>query len=167
MPSHTPKSAPKIGVLYAMALLVIVIDQISKAYFYANYTLHESHAVIDGLFNFTLAHNHGAAFSFLAQAGGWQKWFFVALGLIVALGIMMYLPRIDKRAHALKLGFMMVMAGALGNVIDRARLGYVIDFIHIYYQDWHYPIFNVADMAICAGAFLLIVDALFLEKKRT
>lgn len=153
---------------YGLAALAILLDQLTKAYF-ANLLQVEGNTipVIEGLFNFTLAHNHGAAFSFLADQAGWQKWIFSGLALAVSLGIMVYLRKIPKMATVLSAGLALVMAGALGNLIDRVRLGYVIDFMHVHNSTgWNFPIFNVADIAINIGVALVLIDSFFLEKKR-
>lgn len=157
----------KAVVWYGLALLTIVIDQLTKLYFEHNYQLYQTLPIIEPIFNFTLAHNYGAAFSFLADKGGWQKWLFAALALGVSLGIGWYLTRIPKVARVLASGLALIMAGALGNLIDRVRLGYVIDFLHVHYADsWHFPIFNIADVAINIGVALVLIDAFFLEPKR-
>lgn len=153
---------------YGLALLAIVLDQLTKAYF-ANTLQVEGNtiSVIAPFFNFTLAHNHGAAFSFLADKGGWQKWIFSALALVVSVGIMWYLRKVPKIATVLSAGLALVMAGAVGNLIDRVRLGYVIDFLHVHNGNvWHFPIFNVADVAINIGVALILIDSFFLESKR-
>lgn len=152
---------------YGLAVLAIILDQVTKLYFENNFQLYQSVPVIEPFFNFTLAHNHGAAFSFLADKGGWQKWFFSGLALAVSLGIMVYLRKIPKVATVLSAGLALVMSGALGNLIDRLRLGYVIDFFHVHNADvWHFPIFNVADIAINIGVALILIDSFFLESKR-
>lgn len=170
-PTSTPPVLPVNGKAawrwYAMALLTIVIDQLTKQYFVRHYTLYESHPVIPPVLNWTLAYNKGAAFSFLADKGGWQIVFFSVLALAVATAIAVYLRRVPQQARWLSLGLAWVMGGALGNVIDRIRYGHVIDFIHVHYADvWNYPIFNVADMAICGGVALILLDTLFLENRR-
>lgn len=152
---------------YGLAVLAIILDQVTKLYFENNFQLYQSLPIIEPFFSFTLAHNHGAAFSFLADKGGWQKWFFSTLALAVSLGIMYYLRKVPKVATVLSAGLALVMAGALGNLIDRLRLGYVIDFLHVHNGDvWHFPIFNVADVAINIGVALILIDSFFLESKR-
>ncbi len=153
---------------YGLAILAIILDQVTKLYFENHFQLYQSLPIVKPFFSFTLAHNHGAAFSFLADKGGWQKWFFSTLALAVSLGIMYYLRKVPKVATVLSAGLALVMAGALGNLIDRLRLGYVIDFLHVHNGDiWHFPIFNVADMAINIGVALILIDSFFLEPKRT
>lgn len=166
-PNTLPINGNKAMLWYGIAVLAMIIDQITKLYFEHNYQLYQTTAIIEPIFNFTLAHNHGAAFSFLADKGGWQKWLFSGLALAVSLGIMAYLRKIPQRAKWLACGLSLVMAGALGNLIDRVRLGYVIDFLHVHYADrWHFPIFNIADVAINIGVALILIDAFFLESKR-
>lgn len=152
---------------HLIALVVLIIDQMTKFYFNTRFELYETVDVIPPVLNWTLAYNYGAAFSFLADAGGWQKYFFAILGLVVAVFIIGYLRQIPRTAKVLSLGLALVLGGAIGNVIDRFIHGYVIDFIHVHYADvWHYPIFNIADIGICVGMVLVVWDMLFLEKKR-
>lgn len=154
-------------VYYIIGLIVLILDQISKHHFEAVMDLGDTITLIDPVFNWTLAYNHGAAFSFLANQDGWQKWFFALLGLVVSGFIIAYLRKVPKSATLLSVGLAMVLGGAIGNVIDRVLYGYVIDFIHVHYADaWHYPIFNVADIGISIGMVLVVFDMLFLEKKR-
>lgn len=165
--THLQPNGKQATLYYVIAVIVLVIDQISKHYFHSRYELYQSTPIIDGLFDFTLAFNHGAAFSFLANQGGWQKWFFAVLGLAVSAFIIAYLRKLPKSAKVLAVGLALVLGGAIGNVIDRLRFGYVVDFLHIHWHDiWHYPIFNVADIGVCVGAGLLLIDALFLESTR-
>nr|WP_230655865.1 signal peptidase II [Psychrobacter sp. I-STPA10] len=152
---------------YTLSLLVIVIDQWTKWLAESTLTFHQPVPVIEPVLNWTLAYNYGAAFSFLADQGGWQKWFFAGLALAMSLFLSIYLTRTPRNAKTLNIGLALVLGGAVGNLIDRVRLGHVIDFIHVHYADvWHYPIFNVADMAICVGVVLIIIDMFFLESKR-
>ena len=154
-------------VWYLLSLLVIIIDQGTKLLAETKLTFLEPIPVIEPFLNWTLAYNYGAAFSFLADAGGWQKWFFSALALVISLFLLVYLIRAPRNAKLLSLGLAMVLGGAIGNLIDRVRLGKVVDFIHVHYADvWHYPIFNIADMAICIGVAIIVIDMLFLEGKR-
>jgi signal peptidase II len=147
-----------------ISVLVLALDQLTKqlASGYLNYA--EPVAVMP-LFNLTLVHNSGAAFSFLAQAGGWQRWFFAAIALLVSTGIIIWLKRLsaDKVWEALALA--LVLGGAIGNVWDRILLGYVVDFLDFYYGGWHWPAFNIADIAISVGAAILIIDSLRTHKK--
>lgn len=169
--TNAPTSAKKSNLTnygYGLAILVILIDQGTKWLAENTLTFHQPQTVIDPILNWTLAYNTGAAFSFLAQAGGWQKWLFTALAIMIAIFISFHLRTLPKTAKLLATALALIMGGAIGNVIDRLMYGHVIDFIHIHYHDvWHYPIFNVADIAICVGTALMIFDAIFLEPKRT
>ena len=152
---------------YLLALVVIIIDQWTKWLAETNLTFHEPVPVIEPFLNWTLAYNYGAAFSFLADAGGWQKWFFSGLALVMSLFLMVYLIKAPRKATLLSFGLALVLGGAVGNLLDRLLHGHVIDFIHVHNADvWHYPIFNIADMAISIGVALIVIDMLFLEKKR-
>ena len=154
-------------VWYALAFLVLIIDQWTKWLAQTHLTFHEPVPVIEPFLNWTLAYNYGAAFSFLADAGGWQKWFFAGLALVMSLFLMGYLIKAPRQARLLSIGLGLVLGGAVGNLIDRLLHGHVIDFIHVHYADaWHYPIFNIADMGISIGVVLIIIDMIFLEKKR-
>ena len=176
--SSTPKSrlnkTPKIianGRLalnwYLLSLVVIILDQWTKWLAETNLTFLEPVPVIEPFLNWTLAYNYGAAFSFLADAGGWQKWFFAGLALLMSLFLIGYLAKAPRQAKLLSLGLALVLGGAVGNLIDRLLHGHVIDFIHVHYADvWHYPIFNSADIGISIGVLLIVIDMLFLEKKR-
>lgn len=146
--------------------LVILLDQLSKFVVTRYLTLFESVNVMP-LLDLTLLHNTGAAFSFLADAGGWQRWFFIVLGLVVSAVIVVWLRRLPRRGQGLlAAGLGLITGGALGNVIDRLVFGYVIDFIDVHYGQWHWPAFNIADSAITVGAVLIIWDSLFLAPKR-
>ena len=148
-----------------LSVVVIALDQLTKIVAAASLDLHES-VVVMPLFNFTLAHNTGAAFSFLSDAGGWQRWFFTVIAVVVSVAIIMWMKRLDDKQRWLAIALALILGGALGNVWDRITLGYVIDFIDWYYGDWHWPAFNIADSAITIGAVMLAIDALFLERAR-
>jgi signal peptidase II len=148
-----------------LGLLVILLDQTSKAVMESRFELFQVRGILPFL-ELTLLYNTGAAFSFLAGASGWQRWFFIALGMTVSLGILLWLRTLEARRHALlAAGLSLIFGGALGNVIDRIWHGYVIDFIHFHWRQWEFPAFNVADAAITVGAAFLILDAL-LERRR-
>jgi signal peptidase II len=115
--------------------------------------------------NMTLAHNYGAAFSFLAGAGGWQRWFFIVLASVVSLVLLVWLIRLPRREWITGLGLGLILGGAIGNVIDRVRLGYVVDFIDVHFGGWHYPAFNVADSAITCGVILLLLDMVLVTRR--
>jgi signal peptidase II len=148
-----------------LAAAVILLDQVTKSWIQRHFEYAESVAVLPVL-NITLRYNTGAAFSFLADASGWQRWFFAALALSVVTAIVIWLRRMDGRAQArLACSLSFIMAGALGNLIDRLRLGHVVDFIHAHWGDADFPAFNVADSAITVGAILMLLDA-YLDSRR-
>jgi signal peptidase II len=140
-----------------LMLLVLVLDQISKQLVIANMQLFDSIELLP-VFNLTYVRNYGAAFSFLSDAGGWQRWFFTLIAVVISAVLAVWLARNKSTEVKLNLALTLVLAGAIGNLIDRSVYGYVIDFLHLYYQNWHYPAFNIADSAICIGAGLLIWD---------
>jgi len=111
-----------------------------------------------------LRHNTGAAFSFLSDAGGWQRWFFVVLALGVSAVVVLWLRQLTRAQRILAVSLALVLGGALGNVIDRIRLGYVVDFIDVFYDKWHWPTFNIADSAITIGITLMLIDAFFIKR---
>jgi signal peptidase II len=148
-----------------LGVVVFVLDQWSKTYF-ERLLDHGQSIDLLPVFSWTLAYNTGAAFSFLHDAGGWQRWFFIVLAISVCSGMVVWLSRLPANARWLMAGIGLLVGGALGNVYDRFTLGYVIDFIHVHYQSWHFPAFNVADCGITVGAALLVIDSLFLEPKR-
>ncbi|MCX8566387.1 MAG: signal peptidase II [Glomeribacter sp. 1016415] len=141
-----------------LALLIILSDQLSKLSILNLYTYGDSHP-ITSFFNLVLVYNKGAAFSFLAHAGGWQRWALSALGIAAAL----FISYLLKRHGSQKLfcsALSLILGGALGNVIDRLLYGHVIDFLDFHLRGWHWPAFNVADSAITCGAILLVIDEL-------
>nr|WP_024330506.1 signal peptidase II [Simiduia agarivorans] len=149
---------------YAIAVLMIVLDQWTK--WYATESLSYGVPVpVNAFLDWTLLHNPGAAFSFLSDQGGWQRWFFTAIALVVSLVLVVWIWRLpdDKKLESLALS--LVLGGAIGNLIDRVQLGYVVDFISVHYQSYYWPAFNIADSAICVGVALLIVDMVFFTKK--
>lgn len=138
--------------------LIIVLDQLTKVVMSNWLELYQTVAVMP-YFNFTLAHNSGAAFSFLAGAGGWQRWFFIALALVVSAVLVVWLSRLKAAAKMEAIAISLIIGGAIGNVLDRFIYGYVIDFVDIYIGSYHWPAFNIADAAICIGAVLLVLDS--------
>ncbi|MDT8372096.1 MAG: signal peptidase II [Gammaproteobacteria bacterium] len=141
----------------SVTTVVIIIDQLTKWVMASWLSLYETVNIMP-FFNLTMAHNTGAAFSFLAQAGGWQRWFFVGLATVISLVLIVWLRKVtDKTIEALSIS--LILGGAIGNVIDRINLGYVIDFLDVYYGSYHWPAFNIADSAIVVGACLLIIDS--------
>jgi signal peptidase II len=148
-----------------LSAIVVVADQLSKAYIAGHYLEFEFTRILPVL-DITCMHNVGAAFSFLASASGWQRWLFIGLAVVVSIGITVWLIKLPRSSHPLlKGGLALVLGGALGNVIDRIRLGYVVDFIHFHWERAYFPAFNVADSAITVGAACLLLDAL-LEARR-
>lgn len=142
-----------------LSALVVGLDQLTKWVATSRLTLHEPLAVLPSV-NLTLTHNTGAAFSFLSGAGGWQRWFFAAVAATVSVVIVQWLRRLPPGSGWLAAGLALVLGGAVGNLVDRLRLGYVVDFVDLYYAGWHWPAFNVADSAITVGVVILVVDAL-------
>ena len=141
-----------------LAAVVVLLDQWSKHEIMARFALQERR-VLTPFFNLTLLHNTGAAFSLLNDAGGWQRWLFMGLAVSVGLLIVVWLRRLPRQLLLLPLGLTMILGGAVGNLIDRIGLGYVVDFIQVHYQDWYFPAFNLADSAITLGVALLLIDA--------
>lgn len=146
-----------------LAVLAFVLDQWSKNAVVDAMELYQS-IQITGFFNLTYVHNYGAAFSFLSDSGGWQRWFFTAIALTVSVLLVRWMHQASQQQVLLPVAFALILGGALGNVYDRVVFGYVIDFLDFYYQQWRWPAFNIADSAICLGAMLLIVD-MFKDKK--
>ena len=146
------------------ALVIVIADQATKWAIVEWVDLY-GRVPLNSFMNLTHQQNTGAAFSFLAGAGGWQRWFFVVLGIAVSGVIAVWLFRIRRDGPVvLMAGLSLVLGGAIGNLIDRARLGYVTDFIQVWFGNWPFPSFNVADAAISVGAAFLVIDALFLSR---
>ena len=139
--------------------LVVVLDLGSKAIATHYLMLYQPVPVFPG-FNWTLAHNAGAAFSFLSNESGWQRWFFSVIAFVVSIVLILWIKRLNPAQTWLAVALALVLGGAVGNLWDRATLGYVVDFIDVYYQQRHWPAFNVADSAICVGAVMLVIDSL-------
>ncbi len=150
-----------------LSVLVVLADQLSKAYISRHFLEFEFIRILPVL-DITCMHNVGAAFSFLASASGWQRWVFIGLAVVVSIGITIWLLRLPRGTHTLLAGGLaLVLGGAVGNVIDRIRLGYVIDFIHFHWDRAYFPAFNVADSAITVGAAFLLLDALFDARRKS
>ena len=161
---HIPVSASGIRWLW-ISVLVIAVDQLSKLWIERTMALGDTFAVLPVL-DIVRAHNPGAAFSFLADAGGWQRWAFTLLAVGVSIALVFWLRRLALTTHALlAFGLALILGGAIGNVIDRIEHGYVVDFIHAHWGIAYFPAFNVADSAISMGAVLVILDAI-LEGRR-
>jgi signal peptidase II len=142
-----------------LAILVIVCDQATKIWA-STELIYQTPVAVMPFFNLTLKHNTGAAFSFLAHENGWQRWFFSALAIGVSIGLISWMRTLLSEQKGMAIALNLILGGALGNVIDRLYYGYVIDFIDLYYQQWHFPAFNLADSAITIGAFIIMLDAL-------
>lgn len=140
---------------------IIALDQVTKSWIERHFDLYER-VVVGPLLDITRLHNPGAAFSFLADAGGWQRWFFTGLAVVVSGGILWWLRTVRSDANRwLLAGLALILGGAIGNVIDRFRHGFVIDFVHVHWGAAYFPAFNVADAAITIGAGFVILDAIF------
>ena len=140
-----------------LSVLTFVVDQYTKTLIVKHLELYQAVQVAP-FFNLTHVYNTGAAFSFLHDAGGWQRWFFSIIAFVVVGLILWWLKQTSRQQVILPVAFTLIIGGALGNVYDRIVLGHVVDFLVLYYEDWAWPAFNVADSAICLGAVLLIID---------
>ncbi len=158
-------AGPNARIWLLLSATVIALDLWTKAIALAHLELHQPVAVIDGWLNWMLTYNYGAAFSFLSDAGGWQRWFFSALALGVSALLAVWLGQIPRRDWRQALPFALIIGGALGNLVDRIRYGYVVDFIDAYWRDHHWPAFNIADSAIVGGAIGLALFTILLPTK--
>ena len=148
-----------------LSLLVLVIDQASKFYFEGRLEMFQQIVIIPDLFSWTLAYNTGAAFSFLADSSGWQRWLFALIAIVDSCVLVVWLKRLGRNDTWLAIALALVWGGALGNLYDRIALGHVIDFILVHWQNrWYFPAFNFADSAITVGAIMLALD-MFKPKK--
>lgn len=170
----------------SLALIIFIVDQVTKNWAAGVLTYSESQAFLP-FFNFTLLHNYGAAFSFLSDAGGWQRWFFGIVAFAVSIFLLVWIVKLEPRKKIELAGLSCILGGALGNLYDRIVLGYVIDFVDWFYpiegsvaesclpffygrpefQTCHWPAFNIADSAILLGVGLLIIDMLFLNQEQS
>ena len=164
MASNRVSSSQKFVIWLGIAGIVFLADQFTKALIMSNFQLGEARVVFVDYFNIVRVHNTGAAFSFMASAGGWQRWVFTAIGVLAAVFISVLL-----KSHASQKLFAFALAcilgGALGNVIDRILYGYVVDFLDFFWGIWHFPAFNLADSAITLGAICLLLDELLRVRK--
>lgn len=142
----------------ALSLLAVVLDQASKWVVDSSMQLYQSIPLVP-YFNLTYVRNTGAAFSFLSEAGGWQRWFFAGLAVVISIVITVWLARLKQHETWLAVALSLVLGGAIGNLIDRLAYGYVIDFLDVYYQTWHWPAFNIADSAITLGVLLMLLES--------
>ncbi|CUS47183.1 MAG: lipoprotein signal peptidase LspA [Idiomarinaceae bacterium HL-53] len=155
-----------------LTLLILVLDQSSKLWILNNIEFMRDRIEVTSFFNIIHVRNYGAAFSFLADHSGWQRWFFTTIAIVVSGVLLVMLRRQPLTMRRVNIAFALIIGGAIGNVIDRIRLGSVVDFLDVHYAGWHWPAFNVADSAIVIGAGLMILDSLLAireeqrEKKR-
>ncbi|BBM00712.1 signal peptidase II [Microbulbifer sp. GL-2] len=150
---------------YWLALALVALDVITKVWAVDMFMHGPALQIIPGFLQFTYAENYGAAFSFLADAGGWQRWFFGIVALGFSVVVIIWLWRLPTRKRWESCALALILGGALGNLWDRILLGYVRDFISVYYGTWHFPVFNVADMGISIGAAMLVIELLFFAEK--
>lgn len=141
-----------------LTLVFLVIDQVTKYWVAGSMDLYQS-IEVTSFFNITYVHNLGAAFSFLADQAGWQRWFFAAIATIASVIFVVWLAKTPKENKSLSIAFALMLSGALGNLFDRVLLGYVIDFLDFYIGSYRWPAFNVADSAIFVGAVLMVLDS--------
>ena len=151
---------------FILALLVIALDQYTKMWA-SNELVYRVPVEVTAWFDLMLAHNTGAAFSFLASAGGWQRWFLAAVALLVSVFVAVWLTRLEPQQRLLGVSLGLILGGGLGNLVDRVTLGYVVDFISWHYQSWYWPAFNIADSAIFFGAILLLRDSFTSESGKS
>lgn len=147
-----------------LSIVLLALDQITKWVVSTEMSLYQTIDILP-VFNFTYVHNYGAAFSFLSEAGGWQKYFFSTIAITISVLLIYWLKKLPATNKLLCSAYALVLAGAIGNLIDRLVHGYVIDFLHVYYQQYDFPVFNIADVAISIGAALLLLDAFFEQKE--
>ncbi|MGB5690460.1 MAG: signal peptidase II [Woeseiaceae bacterium] len=166
--TETKNQANKRYIIWmVVALVVVAADQLSKWAIIEWVALYDK-VPLNSFINLTHQRNTGAAFSFLADAGGWQRWFFIALSAGVSGVLVVWLWRIRDQGEAvLAAGLVLVLGGAVGNLIDRIMLGYVTDFIQVWFGNWAFPSFNIADAGISVGAALLVIDALFFSGRES
>ena len=162
---HLSGSQPNALAWLTLSAVMIVLDQISKWLAVAHLQFQQPQPFVPGFWNWTLTHNTGAAFSLLAKAGGWQHAFFITLAFLISGALAVALAKVSRSDWRNALPFALVIAGALGNVIDRIRFGYVVDFIQWYWRDFYWPVFNVADSCIVVGAVLIVLFSIFTGKR--
>ena len=150
---------------YAIAIIIVVLDQLTKLWVQAEFDIWQRVNVLP-VFDLTLVYNKGAAWSFLSDAGGWQRWFLTGISAVASLVLIVWIHRLLSTQKLLLVALTFILGGAVGNLIDRAIAGQVVDFLLFYYNDSYFPAFNLADSAITLGAFLMIVD-MFQEGKRS
>ena len=141
---------------FSLSVLIVLLDEASKYWVLNAFVPYQPKALLPML-NFVLAYNNGAAFSFLNNAGEWHRWFFVGFSFVMSLVLAVWLWRLPSTERVQSFGLSLILGGAVGNLLDRLILGHVIDFIDVYYANYHWPTFNLADSAICLGVFLLLL----------
>ncbi len=156
-----PNALPWLG----LSAAIIALDWLSKQWALSALRFREPVEVVAGFWNWTLVHNTGAAFSFLADAGGWQQWLFSGLAVVISGFCAHMLAKTARADWRTALPLALIVGGALGNLIDRVRYGYVVDFVHWYWRDFHWPVFNLADSAISVAAVLLVLSGLLPQRK--
>ena len=160
--TNTPKSG--LSFLW-LSLLAFVLDLLTKYIVVQKFDLYESVNILP-VFNLTYVRNYGAAFSFLAEHDGWQKYFFIVLAIAISLMLVYFMKKNHANQKLQNSAYALIIGGALANMVDRAYNGFVVDFFDFYWRYWHYPVFNVADIAICVGAGLLALDAFKSDKNK-
>jgi len=154
------RKVERTGLLWLwLSAAVVAMDQVTKFMIVERLDVFQRIDLF-AMLSITRLHNTGAAFSFLSDAGGWQRWFFVVLGLVISLLVIAWLRRIPARRGWLGAALALVVGGAVGNIIDRLMHGYVVDFISVHYKGWFFPAFNVADSSITVGAVILLIESL-------
>jgi signal peptidase II len=161
-----PLVKPKTGLIWGwLSLIVVALDQLTKWYVVGRFELYEI-LPVGPFLDLTRLHNEGAAFGLLAEAGGWQRWFFLGLATAIALLVLYWLRTLPARGQAwLTIGLALILGGAMGNAWDRFTDGYVVDYLHFHWGEHFFPAFNVADIGITTGAIMLIIDALLHTKR--
>ncbi len=163
---NTSESSSRTALVWIwISVLVILLDQYSKYWVTHQLQLHESYDLMPFLRLF-LDHNQGAAFSMLAQYPRLALYFFSSFSALVVMGLLFWLFTLQSSSRWVSVSIALILGGAVGNLIDRIQFGYVIDFIDVYVNQWHWPIFNIADSAVCVGAFMLVIDVIWLSKDR-
>lgn len=148
---------------FILSLTIILLDQLSKYWALQTLTPYQPEAILPSV-NFTLAYNSGAAFSFLSGTGSWHRWFFTGFSSLMSVILVIWIIKLPLKARLQLVALSLILAGALGNLLDRMLLGHVIDFIDIFYAHYHWPAFNLADSAICLGALLLFIEMCHQDK---
>ncbi|AWV06903.1 peptidase A8 [Lysobacter maris] len=166
MPMTASRPSPNALAWLLVSVLVIALDQLTKWWVLTSLPEYTAIPVIDGFWNWYRTYNTGAAFSFLSDAGGWQKYFFLVLAVAISGLLGWWLSHTPRRDWRTALPYALVIGGAIGNVIDRLMHGHVVDFIQWYWRDWYWPAFNIADSAIVAGAVGIALMGVFGHKAR-